>query len=86
VWYAARAKKGFIKLIKGYSYDIVIAMRISSIDAFGRFPVVVRPSFLLASPYKNSGKQRKNSGRFAVLSLALPSGTQDFRHERDVAR
>jgi hypothetical protein len=34
---------------------------------------------------QNSGKQRKNSERFAVFPFAERLGIQDFRGERDVA-
>jgi hypothetical protein len=34
---------------------------------------------------KNSEKQRKNSGRPAVLCVAEPPLTEDFRREREAA-
>ena len=35
---------------------------------------------------KNSGKQRKTAGRFAVIADVEPVSTQDFRRERDLPR
>jgi hypothetical protein len=44
------------------------------------------PAFAAVAAHKNSGKQRNNSERFAVILIGKPSAAQDFRQERDAAR
>jgi hypothetical protein len=43
-------------------------------------------STVAVSSDENSEKQRRNSGVFAVISLALTVATQDFCRTRDRAR
>ena len=63
--------KRIYRLLIWRRYDMIADMRISSHISLGPVPVE-------APLRQNSGKQRYNSGHFAVLSLAAVSKAEDF--------
>ena len=56
----------------------------SGLDAERSSAALWRSESFYVSKY--SGKQRKNSGRLAVISFVETDGAQDFRQEREVGR